>query len=77
MNRLAEVFLDAAYAIALSSPGDQFHAKAEELAERMERENTKIFTTRAVLLEIGNALAVCRRELPGVLSPAAKTLVGS
>ena len=30
--------------------------KAEELAEQMERDSTKIITTRAVLLEIGNAL---------------------
>lgn len=57
MSRLAEAFLDTAYAIALSAPGDQFHAKAEELADQMERDGTKIITTRAVLLEIGNALA--------------------
>ncbi len=60
MNRLADAFLDAAYAIALSAPGHQFHRKAEELAERMEQDNTKIFTTRAVLLEIGNALGKLR-----------------
>lgn len=53
-GRLAEAFLDAAYAIALSAPGDGFHAEA--LAERMEQDGTKIVTTRAVLLEIGNAL---------------------
>jgi predicted nucleic acid-binding protein len=56
MSRLAEAFLDAAYAIALSAPGDQFHVKAEELAEQMEGDSTRIITTRAVLLEIGNAL---------------------
>lgn len=29
MSRLAEVFLDAAYAIALSASSDHFHAKLE------------------------------------------------
>jgi uncharacterized protein len=57
MPRLAEAFLDAAYAIALSAPSDDFHAKAEQLAQQMERDGTKIITTRAVLLEIGNALS--------------------
>jgi hypothetical protein len=30
----AEVFLDTASAITLSSPNDQFHARAVELAEQ-------------------------------------------
>src|SRR5438477_5528069 len=66
MSRLAEAFLDAAYAIALSAPGDQFHAKAEELAEQMEQDGTKIITTRAVLLEIGNALGKQRYRADAV-----------
>lgn len=66
MSRLAEAFLDAAYAIALSAPGDQLHAKAEELAELMERDGTKILTTRAVLLEIGNALGKQRYRADAV-----------
>ena len=53
---MGEVFLDAAYAIALSASSDGFHDKAEELAERMEHDSTKLITTRAVMLEIGNAL---------------------
>jgi SAM-dependent methyltransferase len=53
----AEVFLDTAYAIALSSPPDQFHARAVELAEQLEALGTRLVTTRAVLLEIGNALS--------------------
>ncbi len=53
----AEVFLDTAYAIALSSPTDQFHARALELAEQLEAFGTRLVTTRAVLLEIGNALS--------------------
>jgi len=53
----AEVFLDTAYAIALSSPTDQFHARALELAEQLEALGTRLVTTRAVWLEIGNALS--------------------
>jgi predicted nucleic acid-binding protein len=53
----AEVFLDTAYAIALSSPNDQFHPRAIELADELETSGTRLVTTRAVLLEIGNALS--------------------
>ncbi len=53
----AEVFLDTAYAIALSSPNDRFHTRAVELAEQLEISGTQLVTTHAVLLEIGNALA--------------------
>lgn len=53
----AEVFLDTAYAIALSSPNDQFHARAIALAEQLEALGIRLVTTRAVLLEIGNALS--------------------
>ena len=51
------VFLDAAYAIALSSPADQFHSLAVALAERLETSGARLITTSGVLLEIGNALA--------------------
>lgn len=53
----AEVFLDTAYAIALASPNDLFHQRAIELADQIEKEQTRIVTTRAILLEIGNALS--------------------
>ena len=53
----AEVFLDTAYAIALSSASDQFHTRAVALAEQMDLARTRFVTTCAVLLEIGNALA--------------------
>ncbi len=55
-----EVFLDASYAIALSAPTDEHHDLAGELAGRMEAEETRLVTTRAVLLEIGNALSRMR-----------------
>ena len=58
-----EVFLDAAYAIALSSSSDQFHTRAVALAEQLEASGTQLVTTRAVLLEIGNALSKqCYRQ---------------
>ena len=55
-----EVFLDAAFAIALSSQTDAFHQKAVQLAQRLRAESTKLVTTRGVMLEIGNALSRLR-----------------
>lgn len=52
-----EVYLDAAYAIALSAVSDQHHESAIRIAERLEAEGTHLVTTRAVILEIGNALS--------------------
>jgi len=52
-----EVFLDTAYAIALSSESDKHHKRAIELAEQLEKIGTRLVTTRAVQLEIGNALS--------------------
>ena len=51
------MFLDAAYAIALASATDRYHERAERLAERISRAGTRLLTTRAVMLEIGNVLA--------------------
>lgn len=53
----SEVFLDTAYAIALASAKDQFHAKAVTVAKQLRIHQTKLITTRAILLEIGNALS--------------------
>ena len=52
-----EVFLDTAYAIALVNSKDQFHGKAVQIARRLRARRARVVTTRAVLLEIGNALA--------------------
>ncbi len=51
------VFLDTAYAIALASATDKFHLQALALAEELEAHGTRLLTTLAVLLEIGNALS--------------------
>jgi predicted nucleic acid-binding protein len=51
------LFLDTAFAIALISPRDFFHEKALELAEQIEAASAQIVTTRAAIIEIGNALS--------------------
>jgi hypothetical protein len=61
-----EVFLDTAYAIALSAPGDLLHNRAVTLAEQLEAERTRLLTTVAVLLEIGNGLAKMRYRAAAV-----------
>ncbi|MBI2365513.1 MAG: type II toxin-antitoxin system VapC family toxin [Deltaproteobacteria bacterium] len=62
----AEVFLDTAYAIALSSPNDRFHQRAVELADELKSAGTRLVTTRAILLEIGNALSKQRHRRAAV-----------
>jgi predicted nucleic acid-binding protein len=52
-----KVFLDTAYAIALASQRDKYHELAVKLADRLKIESTTLVTTRAVQLEIGNALS--------------------
>jgi hypothetical protein len=52
----SEVFLDTAFAIALSSPKDRLHERAGLLAGQLQEAGTRLVTTRAVVLEIGNAL---------------------
>ena len=65
----AKVFLDTAYAIALSSQQDAWHELALQIADRLEQEQTSLVTTQAILLEIGNALSKQR------FRPAAVTLL--
>ena len=52
-----EVFLDTGYVIALAVPRDLLHERAVDLAAQIEATGTRIVTTRAVTLEIGNALS--------------------
>jgi len=56
LDMSSEVFLDTAFAIALSSPKDHFHHRAGLLAEQLQAAGTRLVTTRAVILKIGNAL---------------------
>lgn len=52
-----KVFLDTSYAIALSVSNDDNHEKAVQIADFLEVAPAKIITTRAAVLEIGNALS--------------------
>lgn len=52
----SKVFLDTAYIIALATPHERLHSKARELAKQIRTNRVQVVTTRAVLLEIGNAL---------------------
>ena len=61
-----EVFLDTSYALALSATTDQFHERALRLAAELEAAGARLVTTRAVLLEIGNALARQRYRFAAV-----------
>lgn len=54
---MTEVFLDTSFAIALSSITDQNHARAVKLANQIETDRTRLVTTQAILLEIGNSLS--------------------
>lgn len=68
----SDLFLDASYAIALASPRDQHHDRAVELAGQIEADPlARLVTTRAILLEIGNALAKARHR------PAAIALINA
>lgn len=62
----AEVFLEAAYAIALAAPSDQLHTRAVALAQRLESDRSRIVTTQAIVLQIGNALAKRRYRAAAV-----------
>ncbi|HEX6649297.1 MAG TPA: PIN domain-containing protein [Pyrinomonadaceae bacterium] len=59
---MTKVFLDTSYAVALSALTDQNHQRAVELSEELETSGSQFVTTRAVLLEIGNALARVRHR---------------
>jgi len=57
-----ELFLDASYAIALASRTDAYHDRAVALATALQLQRTTLVTTRAVLMEIGNALGKPRHR---------------
>jgi predicted nucleic acid-binding protein len=51
------IFLDASHPIALLWTADQHHRAAARIAAELKAKPVPLITTRAVLLEIGNALA--------------------
>jgi uncharacterized protein len=52
-----KVFVDTSFVIALSVETDQHYDHAVKLSEQLETEKTRLITTTAILLEIGNALS--------------------
>ena len=54
---MSRVFLDTSYAVALATPKDEHHRRALALTADIQRRGTRVLTTRAVLLEIGNSLS--------------------
>ncbi len=54
---MIKVFLDTAYFIALLANSDKFHLKAHKLSQWVVDNHIHTVTTRAVLLEVGNALS--------------------
>lgn len=67
-NLSATVFLDSEYAIALVNKDDALHPKAVILAEALEARRTRLLTTRAILVEIGDGLSKVRyRQVAGEL----------
>ena len=63
MNKL---FLDTSYAVALSSRTDENHERAVKLSEQLEAADAYFVKTRAILLEIGNALSKLRHRTAAV-----------
>lgn len=61
-----KLFLDSAYAIALVARRDALHSSAVAVAERLIRERVRVVTTRAVILEIGSALARARHRAAAI-----------
>lgn len=61
------VFLDTAFVLALASPADQYHDKAKELSHQIKKEGVELLTTRAILIEIGDAMAGQRRRKAGTI----------
>ena len=52
-----KVFLDTAFILALTAPSDQYHEKARQLSRQIRKEGISLVTTRAILIEIGDAMA--------------------
>ncbi len=63
-------FLDTAFILALASPTDQFHDRAKTLSRKIKKEKISLITTRAILVEIGDAMSSQRRRQAGIITLA-------
>src|SRR5687767_7781950 len=66
ITRFEELFLDTAFAIALSNVTDACHTQAQLLATEIQTQHARLVTTQAVLLEIGNSLSKLRYRAAAV-----------
>jgi predicted nucleic acid-binding protein len=57
---MAELFVDTSYVIALAIATDRHHERAAEIARDIKAKQLHMVTTRAVLVEIGDALSKLR-----------------
>ncbi len=54
------LFLDTSFVVALAARADQHHSRAMELSQQIRAAGAHLVTTRAILLEVGNALSRLR-----------------
>ncbi len=54
------IFLDTSFAIALAVSDDAHHTQALEIREKLKREQGRLVTTSAIVLEIGDGLSRLR-----------------
>jgi predicted nucleic acid-binding protein len=54
------IFLDTAYVYALVNTRDEWHQKALDWQEKLEKEQRRIITTELILVEIADGLASIR-----------------
>lgn len=66
-----EVFLDTSYLVARSIANDGHHRRAMELAAAIRSRRTRIVTTDAILLEVGNTFSKVRYRSAAVTAHAA------
>lgn len=59
------LFFDSSFAIALVNVRDSLHDAATQIGAEVRSQNCRIYTTRAVLLEIGNNLSGVRNRSLG------------
>jgi hypothetical protein len=57
----ARLFLDTTFVQALPNKNDQYHVVAKSRLTEL-RTATEVWTTEAILIEIGNALSATHRE---------------
>ena len=56
-NLPPEVFLDTSFVVALAVRTDENHARALKVSQILRVSRTRLITTQAILLEVGNAFA--------------------